>query len=109
LGSGPSPRAGAHPYGEEDAQFFLDIIVRNEWVWAIIWRTSGELVGMIGLTPEAGHDAAELGYYVDRRHWGIGIATEAAKAVVYHGIHALSVSGSSRPAISWTIRYRAAS
>jgi RimJ/RimL family protein N-acetyltransferase len=80
-----------HPYGETDAQFFLDVIVPNEWVWAITWRVSGELVGMVGLTPEAGQDAAELGYYVDRRYWGIGIATEAAKSVLDYGIHVLGL------------------
>ena len=80
-----------HPYGESDAHFFLDMIVPNEWVWGITWRASGELVGMVGLTPEAGQDAAELGYYVDRRYWGIGIATEAAKSVLDYGIHALGL------------------
>jgi [ribosomal protein S5]-alanine N-acetyltransferase len=80
-----------HPYGEKDAQFFLDIIVPNEWVWAIIWQRSGALVGMIGLAPQADRDAAELSYYLDRRHWGVGIATEAAKAVVDYAISLLGL------------------
>ncbi len=80
-----------HPYGDQDALFFLDIIVPAEWVWAITCRGAGELVGMVGLTPEAGHDAAELGYYVDRRHWGVGIATEAARSVVDYGVRVLGL------------------
>jgi RimJ/RimL family protein N-acetyltransferase len=71
-----------HPYDQKDARFFLDEIVPNEWVWAITLRASGTLVGMVGLSPDADQDMAELGYYVDRRHWGLGIATEAARSVV---------------------------
>jgi RimJ/RimL family protein N-acetyltransferase len=80
-----------HPYGETDALFFLDKVVPNEWVWAITLRASSELVGMVGLTPDQSQDTAELGYYVDRRHWGLGIATEAARSVVDYGIHMLSL------------------
>jgi ribosomal-protein-alanine N-acetyltransferase len=78
-----------HPYGEKDAHFFLDSVVPNEWVWAITWSGSGDVVGMAGLTPEADPDTAELGYYVGRRHWGSGIATEAGKAVVDYGFRVL--------------------
>lgn len=78
-----------HPYSEEDAHFFVDKIVPGEWVWAITWRATREPVGIIGLTPEG--DAAELGYYVDRRYWGCGIATEAAKSVVDYGIRGLDL------------------
>lgn len=80
-----------HPYDETDALFFLDVIVPNEWVWAITWRASSELVGMIGLTPEPGHNAAELGYYVARKCWGIGIATEAAASVIEYGLRAFGL------------------
>jgi RimJ/RimL family protein N-acetyltransferase len=80
-----------HPYGDEDARFFLDMIVPSEWVWAVTLRKAGGLVGMVGLTPEAGHHTAELGYYLDRRHWGIGIATEAARSVVDYGVRVLGL------------------
>jgi RimJ/RimL family protein N-acetyltransferase len=80
-----------HPYGEEDARFFLDRVVPNEWVWAVTLRGTGELVGMVGLTPGPSEDTAELGYYVDRWHWGLGIATEAARSVVNYGIQVLGL------------------
>jgi len=79
-----------HPYSNTDALWFLDNIVPGEWVWAITWRESAEVVGMVGLTPHD-RDAAELGYYVDRRHWGHGIATEAARAVVEYGFRGLGL------------------
>lgn len=78
-----------HPYGESDAVHFLEHIVPNEWVWAILSRGAGELVGMVGLTLDADPGAAELGYYVSRPHWGRGIATEAGRLVVDYGIQVL--------------------
>jgi RimJ/RimL family protein N-acetyltransferase len=80
-----------HPYGESDALFFLDKVVPNEWVWAITLRASGDLVGMVGLTSHADPEAAELGYYIARGHWGLGIATEAGRSVVHHGFHRLGL------------------
>ena len=78
-----------HPYSEKDARFFLETVVPNELTWAITWPETGELIGMVGLKPEAGGTAAELGYWVARRWWGIGIATEAARAVVDYAFDTL--------------------
>jgi [ribosomal protein S5]-alanine N-acetyltransferase len=80
-----------HPYGEKDAFSFLETVVPNEWVWAITWLESGELVGMVGLSPGPGRETAELGYYVARRSWRIGIATEAAKRIVEYGFATLGL------------------
>jgi RimJ/RimL family protein N-acetyltransferase len=81
-----------HPYSLSDARHFLEEIVPREIVWAI--ETSGRLVGMAGLSPEA-EGEAELGYWIGRPFWGRGYATEAATAVVAtgfadHGLHALT-------------------
>ena len=78
-----------HPYGASDARFFLDTIVVNEWVWAVTWKANGEFIGTVGLTPDPHKRSAELGYWIARSHWGIGIATEAARAVVDHGFQVL--------------------
>ncbi|MCC2976559.1 GNAT family N-acetyltransferase [Sphingomonas sp. PL-96] len=75
-----------HPYGPDDAQFFLDQIVPAEWVWAITLRGSGVLIGAVGLTPENDAETAELSYWLSRAHWGKGVATEAARAVVTFGL-----------------------
>lgn len=78
-----------HPYGPDDAQFFIDQIVPAEWVWAITLRGSDVLIGAVGLTPEGGTETAELGYWLSPAHWGKGIATEAARAVVIFGFESL--------------------
>lgn len=73
-----------HPYTRDDARFFLHEIVPAEWVWAIEDAGTGALFGMVGLTPSDDGCSAELGYWLGRAHWGQGLATEAASAVVDH-------------------------
>lgn len=80
-----------HPYGPDDAQFFLDQIVPAEWVWAITLRGSDVLIGAVGLTPEGDAETAELGYWLSPAHWGKGIATEAARAVILFGFQRLAL------------------
>lgn len=81
-----------HPYGPSDARFFLEEIVPVEWVWAITLHGADDLVGVVGLTPAREANAAELGYWLSRRHWGAGIATEAARAVAQFGFAALGLN-----------------
>jgi RimJ/RimL family protein N-acetyltransferase len=50
--------------------------------WAITSANSGELLGSIGLTFNAAHDHAEMGYWIALPHWGSGFCTEAARAVL---------------------------
>jgi ribosomal-protein-alanine N-acetyltransferase len=75
-----------HPYTDADARFFFDQVVPNEPTWAIVWRQSGRVIGMIGLSPAPDGGSAEIGYYVARDHWGRGFATEAAQAIARVGI-----------------------
>ena len=80
-----------YPYGADDARFFLEQVVPNEWVWAVTVQGSGVLVGTIGLTPEESADTAELGYWLSPAFWGQGITTEAARAVVSYGFDGLGL------------------
>ena len=75
-----------HPYTDADVRFFLDHVVRNEPTWAILWRQTSRLIGMVGLVPAPDGRSAELGYYISRDHWGRGIATEAALAITRVGL-----------------------
>lgn len=82
-----------HPYGPADAAFFLDHVAPGEWVWAITLRGDDRLIGVVGLTPGADTDTAELGYWLSPACWGKGIVTEAARAVVAHGFTTLGLGG----------------
>jgi ribosomal-protein-alanine N-acetyltransferase len=51
-------------------------------LWAMILKSSGEVVGDCGLTIQnvGGLREVEIGYHVRRDHWGQGLGSEAARA-----------------------------
>lgn len=73
-----------YPYGEEDARAFLtrerDPLLPDFLAFA---RTRGapRLVGGAGLIRNE-RGEPELGYWIARPFWGLGFATEAARAVM---------------------------
>jgi ribosomal-protein-alanine N-acetyltransferase len=54
--------------------------------WAVVLRSTGELIGRCGPAIEHvdGTDEVEIGYDLAKQHWGRGLATEAAAAAVEH-------------------------
>jgi len=51
-------------------------------LWAMILKSTGEVIGDCGLTIQnvGGLQEIEIGYHVRRDHWGRGLASEAARA-----------------------------
>lgn len=92
LGLVPEPLQIERGFWEEGVQdmknyvlpILADHLEHHEWftVWAIVLETAQRLVGGIGvagLPNEAGE--VIIGYFVDERYEGQGIATEAAAAL----------------------------
>lgn len=52
----------------------------SEYQWVILDRNSAECVGTISCRPR-GH-SADFGYFLGRNHWGRGLATDAAWAIL---------------------------
>lgn len=52
----------------------------SEYQWIIFERNSPACVGTISCRPK-GHEA-DFGYFLARKHWGRGLATDAALAVI---------------------------
>jgi RimJ/RimL family protein N-acetyltransferase len=86
-----------HPYEEgmaeawitmQDARFALGELV----VFAIVARATRTLLGSIGLTIQAEHERAELGYWMGKPFWGGGYCTEAAAAVVGYAFETLALN-----------------
>jgi RimJ/RimL family protein N-acetyltransferase len=72
------------PYELDHARAFLETERRpDEAAFLIFRRTHGapQLIGTVGLGRRPDGEA-ELGYWISRPHWGLGFATEAARAVV---------------------------
>jgi [ribosomal protein S5]-alanine N-acetyltransferase len=59
----------------------------------VFLRSSGELVGCCGFRPRpATPGTLELGFLLRPQFWGLGLATEAARAAVEHGFGALGAT-----------------
>lgn len=71
------------PYGREDADSFIDMMARTtDPTFLITLRTGGapKIVGGVGISEVDGEP--NLGYWIARPYWGLGFATEAARAVL---------------------------
>ncbi|WP_374567033.1 GNAT family N-acetyltransferase [Ideonella sp.] len=98
-------------YGDADAMRWvgdgrpLDAAQCEEWIGvtlrnyatrgygmvALVERTTGEVIGFCGLVHPGGQPDAEIKYALRRDHWGRGLATEAATALLAWGASALGL------------------
>jgi RimJ/RimL family protein N-acetyltransferase len=86
-----------HPYPEGAAEEWIashqGMFDRGEGVnFAITLRTTGELIGAIGLGISKDDRCAEIGYWVGVPYWSQGFVTEAARAVLEYGFTALDLT-----------------
>jgi ribosomal-protein-alanine N-acetyltransferase len=75
-----------HPYTPDDAVVWLTFVAQQEPVTHFAIAVEGEAGGGIGFTlgDDVHFRTAEIGYWLGRRFWGRGIATEALRAVTAH-------------------------
>ena len=75
-----------HPYPTEEADAFVvrargAMLAGTELVFAIAPKARPTaLVGMVGVHPT--EQGPALGYWIGKEHWGQGLATEAARALI---------------------------
>lgn len=63
---------------------------RKQYDLAIVLRSENRLIGAIGIQIQSAiHRKAYLGYCLNRKYWGKGYATEAAKSLVEFGFSRL--------------------
>lgn len=80
------------PLSREETEYALRRII-NHWErngfgrWAAVYRPTGKLIGYGGLRNCEG--TPELVYLLDRPYWGMGLATEIAKASLKFGFEEL--------------------
>jgi [ribosomal protein S5]-alanine N-acetyltransferase len=51
------------------------------------YKRDGKKVGFSGLQPLAVADAVEVGYSINKEHWGLGIGTEACRGWLDYGFN----------------------
>jgi RimJ/RimL family protein N-acetyltransferase len=60
--------------------------------FAIELRSSGDLIGAIGLVVNTRHHHAELGYWIGTPYWNKGYCTEAAHEILRYGFMELDLN-----------------
>jgi RimJ/RimL family protein N-acetyltransferase len=53
-------------------------------LWAVQVRQTGDMIGRCGFSPYLDTDEIELSYTFEKRSWGLGFATEAARVCLGH-------------------------
>lgn len=68
--------------------------------FAIEVKSTGELIGSIGLVLEMAHNRGDLGYWVGVPYWGKGYCTEAGRAILAYGFGVLDLNRIAAPHFS---------
>jgi ribosomal-protein-alanine N-acetyltransferase len=85
-----------HPYEDGMAEEWIGMHKRlfrrrKAVIYAITRTDTGSLVGAIGLELRMANERAEIGYWIGRRYWNRGYATEAAEAILMYGFTELGL------------------
>lgn len=83
------PRAGWPPHTSvAESQEIIRKFFLNDHTWAIELKETGQVIGCVGYLPasssnmQIADDECEVGYWIARPFWDMGICTEALQAVV---------------------------
>lgn len=82
----------------EDTQNFIEMAItqqqeqpRKSYEMAIIKKEENTLIGAIGIRLQD-HNKADLGYWIDKRLWGNGYASEATNGLIKYGFEVLGLN-----------------
>lgn len=80
----------------EELEWFLNGHPRHPelGLWATIYKPTGAFIGRCGLLPWTidGRDEVEVAYLLDKAYWGLGLATEAARAIANYAYQNLRLT-----------------
>ena len=89
------PNAGWKPHADlEESKMIIEEIFLPYDVWSIREKTTGRIIGNIGLEPDRRREdvnSRELGYSLAEDCWGKGYMTEAANAVMDYAFEDLGL------------------
>ncbi len=86
-----------HPYKLRDALHFIRLTHQQirkgrEYHLGIEYRATGSIIGMVGLAGVNQKDQnAEVGYWLAKKYWGRGYATEALRLMLWYGFSELKL------------------
>ena len=80
------------PWPEDQIREFVQRQIRHHstrgfCLWKLMEKATGRVIGFCGLQPIAvsGRDEVEIGWWLARDMWGLGLATEAARVALADG------------------------
>ncbi|MDP9454879.1 MAG: GNAT family N-acetyltransferase [Actinomycetota bacterium] len=82
----------------EDTEAFLDLTMSHYESgdapdWGMVYKGDGRLVGTCGFVAwERGHARAEAGYVLHRGYWGMGLTSEALRAMISFGFERMDLN-----------------
>ena len=86
-----------HPYPAEAASEFVETARENwrldeSYVFAIMEKSTGAFVGVMGIHPKAAHNSAEVDYWIGKPFWGRGLASAALRLIIEFGFERLGLN-----------------
>jgi len=83
-----------YPYGIDDAKFWVRMVEdglknENHLILGIRLKENQELIGAIDLGIDLRFNKAELGYWLAKDYWNLGLMTEAAQECIRYGFQNL--------------------
>lgn len=77
---------------ERTLRIFIDHQNKHRFSpWAIVEKSSGNIVGICGLHKFNQQKENELGFRIKRSEWGKGIASEVGRESIRHGVEELGL------------------
>lgn len=85
-----------HPYKDSDAEEWIgkhqvEFDQGKGVTFAVVRKTDGILIGVIGLSAMVMGHQAELGYWIGRPYWNQGFCTEACREVLRYAFSKLDL------------------
>lgn len=85
-----------HEQSREELEWIIDVYYGQYGfgLWATTLKETNEFIGRCGLLPWTidGRQEVEVAYLLAKAHWGRGLGTEAARAILAYGFEQLHLS-----------------
>jgi [ribosomal protein S5]-alanine N-acetyltransferase len=89
---GPNAGWKPHPSEAHSKSIIQEHFLKQAHGFAIVEKATNKVIGSIGLTKQPFRKTYELGYSLSKAHWGQGLMTEAAQAILTYGFTTLKAN-----------------
>ncbi len=65
---------------------------RENYTFAVVLKAEKRMIGSMGIGQNAAHNRAEIGYWIGKRYWGQGYASEACRRIIQFGFEEMGLN-----------------